>query len=113
MAWWSYDTVRRHAPRLAFLRDSASGMRKRRAVEPVLLIVAGLVFLVLVGYGVWLLQLERGARALARGDVERATELYASAEGPFHSILARLFPDQYGRVLFPKINVLYNRGKIS
>src|ERR687895_40507 len=105
--WLSSNIVGGYASRLASLRDSASAMFKRRWVRPIILTLAGLVSIILLGYGIWLLQLERGARALAHGDVDRATELYVSAERPFHSALARFFPDQYARAVFPKINVLY------
>ena len=111
--WLSYDTVRGYAPRLAALRESAGGVFKRRRAGPIILTLAAFISVILLGYGIWLLQLERAARALAHGDVERATALYTSAERPFHSVLGRLFPEQYSRAVFPKINVLYNRGKIS
>jgi tetratricopeptide (TPR) repeat protein len=72
-----------------------------------------LLSLALIGYGSWLLQLDRGARAIDRGDLDAATEIYASAE---HSIagasaLASLFPDHYGRSVFPQVALLYRRGK--
>ena len=72
-----------------------------------------LISLLFLGYGLWLLQLERGARAQAHGELDRATALYASAEWPFRSFMARVFPDHYSRAVFPKIAVLYNRGKTS
>lgn len=70
-----------------------------------------LISLLCLGYGLWLLQLERGARAQAHGEFDRATALYAAAEWPFPPFMAQLFPDHYSRAVFPKIAVLYNRGK--
>jgi tetratricopeptide (TPR) repeat protein len=76
-------------------------------------ILAGvtLISLLFIGYGVWLLQLERGARAVERGDLEGAGKLYASAEAPFRSVLGRVFSDHYSRAVFPQIALLYRRGK--
>jgi len=73
--------------------------------------VIALLSLCLLGYGIWLLQLERGSRAVAHGELDAATEYYSSAERPFRSVLGRLFPEHYSRAVFPKIAVLYNRGK--
>jgi len=70
-----------------------------------------LISLILLGYGFWLLQLERGARAVAHGDFDAATDFYNAAERPFGSLMARAFPDHYSRVVFPKVAVLYNRGR--
>lgn len=72
-----------------------------------------LLSLLFMGYGVWLLQLERGASAVAHGELEAATDYYTSAERPFRFVLGWVFPDHYSRVVFPKIAVLYNRGKTS
>lgn len=104
-----------YASRLHFLKDSgiAAAVFRRRGARAAILAIFGLLSLLLLGYGGWLLQLERGARATAHGELERATELYASAERPFHSVLARAFPDHYSRAVFPKIALLYNRGKTS
>jgi len=70
-----------------------------------------LLSLFLLGYGLWQLQLERGARAAAHGELDTATAIYASAEWPFPSFLAQVFPDAYSRAVFPKIALLYSRGK--
>jgi tetratricopeptide (TPR) repeat protein len=79
------------------------------------IVVIGVLLLsvALVGYGAWLLQLERGARAADRGDVDAAANIYASAERPFTRIsaLAWLLPDQYSRSVFPQVALLYRRGK--
>lgn len=77
--------------------------------------VAGvaLISLLCLGYGLWLLQLERGARAQAQGEFDRAIAFYTAAEWPFPPFMARFLPDHYSRAVFPKIAVLYNRGKTS
>src|SRR5688500_18081941 len=102
--WLGYETLRGHAPRLASFRNWGSDVLERSWIGSIILAVAGLLSVLLLGYGIWLLLLERGARALAHGEADRASELYTSAERPFHSVLARLFPDQYSRAVFPKIN---------
>lgn len=106
---------------IARLQDSAALKRLSSLQLPALLeerwarrsTVAAIVMLSLffLGYGCWLLQLERGARAVAHGDLQRAVAIYDAAEWPFPSVLARIFPDGYGRAVFPKIGALYNSGK--
>lgn len=72
-----------------------------------------LLSLALLAYGVWLLQLERGARATTRGELDAATAIYAGAERPFTYLpfLARLSSGHYSRVVFPQVALLYARGK--
>lgn len=72
-----------------------------------------LLSLALAGYGAWLLQLERGARAAARGELDAAAASYAHAEQPFvlFSSLAQWFPEYYGRAVFPQVALLYARAK--
>ncbi len=89
----------------------SSDLLRRRWTGPAILAGICLLSLLLLSYGFWLLQLERGARAVAHGEIDAAADLYASAERPFHSILARIFPDQYSRTVFPQVALLYNRGK--
>ncbi|HET7681505.1 MAG TPA: hypothetical protein VFK79_15380 [Xanthobacteraceae bacterium] len=88
-----------------------SGLARQRWVRLAGVASAVVISLLLLGYGIWLLQLERGARAVAHGELDTAAALYTSAEWPFPSFLARVFPDHYGRAVFPKIALLYNRGK--
>ena len=104
-----------YASRLYSLKGSgvSADTLRRRWTGPAILVGVSLLSLLLLGYGVWLLQLERGARAVARGELDAATDFYASAEQPFRSVLARFFPDHYSRVVFPQIALLYNRGKTS
>jgi tetratricopeptide (TPR) repeat protein len=108
----SSETFSGYASRLYSLKPTGAFFERRWARAATIASVA-LLSLLLLGYGVWLLQLERGARAVAHGDLDKATELYTSAERPFHSVLARAFPDHYSRAVFPKIALLYNRGKTS
>jgi hypothetical protein len=98
-----------YAAKLSSLRES--DIFEQRWVRRTCLAGVVLLSLIFLGYGFWLLQLERGARAAAHGDLDRAAALYSAAEWPFPSILARAFPDHYSRAVFPKIAMLYNRGK--
>lgn len=109
--WVSSDAFRSYATRIYSWKEP--GLLERRWTRIAAMAGMALVSLLLLGYGVWLLQLERGARAVAHGDFDAATDYYTSAERPFRSVLARVFPDHYSRVVFPKIAVLYNRGKTS
>jgi tetratricopeptide (TPR) repeat protein len=105
----SSDALSSYASRLYSLKQS--DLFRRRWIRVATVGGIALLSLVLLGYGVWLLQLERGARAVAHGELDAATDYYTSAERPFRSVLGRLFPGQYSRAVFPKIAVLYNRGK--
>ena len=109
----SLSSVRNHASRLLSSKAwcACSDILRRRWTGTAVLGGVLLVSLLFLGYGIWLLQLERGARAVAPGDLDTAADLYASAERPFHSVLSRLFPDHYSRTVFPQVALLYNRGK--
>lgn len=107
------NAFRRYASRLSSTTGwrISSDILRRRWTGPAILVAAGLLSLLLLAYGIWLLQLERGARAVAHGELDAAADIYASAERPFHSVLSRLFPDHYSRTVFPQVALLYNRGK--
>lgn len=109
--WVSSEAFAGYASRLRSVGDSGAAVFQRRWVGRAVLAAFGLLSLLLLTYGVWLLQLERGARAVAHGELEQASQLYTSAERPFHSVLARAFPDHFSRAVFPKIALLYNRGQ--
>src|SRR5437762_7837130 len=68
-------------------------------------LVGGVLFvcLALIGVGLWLLTLQRAARAAERGNLERAAALYAAAERPFIGPLAQALPGPYGRALFAQV----------
>lgn len=80
-----------------------------------------LVFLVLIfvlsagliSYAWWLFQIEKGHRALRRGDYQTASEIYQAAEGPFRRFpwLAQLLRDDYQRSVFSQVGVLYAEGR--
>ncbi len=93
---------------------SGNALVHRWAV-PAALIGVLLLSLALLGYGSWLLQLERGARAVERGELDAASDIYASAERSLAgaSAFAWLFPDHYSRSVFPQVALLYGRGKID
>jgi tetratricopeptide (TPR) repeat protein len=105
----SSDALSGYASRLYSLRGSHFLEQRWARVTAVTGIAV--VSLLFFGYGLWLLQLERGARAVAHGELDAATDYYTSAERPFRSALGWLFPGHYSRAVFPKIAVLYNRGK--
>jgi tetratricopeptide (TPR) repeat protein len=109
----SSDVLRGYASRLSFPKNwrPPAGLLTRRWAGPAILGGVALISLLFIGYGIWLLQLERGARAVERGDLEAAGEFYASAETPLRSLLGRAFPDHYARAVFPQIALLYRRGK--
>lgn len=105
----SSETLKNYASRLfSFRMPAFLEERWARRTSIAAIIILSLVFL---GYGFWLMQLERGARAVAHGDLEKAASIYGAAEWPFPSLLARAFPDGYSRAVFPKMGALYNRGK--
>ncbi len=111
----SLDAFRDHASKLLSSKAwrACSDILRRRWTGVAILSGVLLISLLFLGYGIWLLQLERGARAVAHGELDTAADLYASAERPFHSVLSRLFPDHYSRTIFPQVALLYNRGKTN
>jgi tetratricopeptide (TPR) repeat protein len=82
-------------------------------VRPAILIVVLLLSLALLAYGAWLLRLERGARAAERGELDAATNIYASAERWIAPAFASLFPGHYSRSVFPQVGLLFNQGKVD
>src|SRR5690349_12145389 len=105
----SSGALKNYASRLSsFQMPAFLEERWARRTCVALVVLLSLFFL---GYGVWRLQLDRGARAVAHGELERAASIYSSAEWPFPSVMARVSPDGYSRAVFPKIGALYNRGK--
>lgn len=66
----------------------------------------------LFAYAWWLFQLESGNRAVHRGDAKTASRMYASAETPFLRApwLARLVSDDYRKLVFNRVSILYGEG---
>lgn len=105
----SSEALKNYASRLSSLQLPA--LFEERWARRSMVAAIVLLSLYFIAYGFWLLQLERGARAVAHGDLPRAASIYSAAEWPFPSVLARVFPDGYSRAAFPKIGALYNSGK--
>jgi tetratricopeptide (TPR) repeat protein len=85
----------------------------KRVLWPVLL--AAILFLSMgsLAYGWWLFQIERGNRASREGDAQSAARYYQEAEAPFRRLpwLAHLVRDDYERLTFNQIRLLYLRGQ--
>lgn len=66
-----------------------------------------------LAYAWWLLQIDRGNRASRKGDLETAAAIYQGAEAPFRRLpwLALLLRDDYRRLTFNQIRLLYERGQ--
>lgn len=85
----------------------------KKLLWPVLL---ALIFVLSVGsitYAWWLYQIERGERASRRGDLLSAAEMYQSAEAPFRRLpwLAQLVREDYQRLTFDQVRLLYANGQ--
>lgn len=91
--------------------NSGSASFRQRLKGPAIFGGILLLFLAVAAYGLWLLQLERGARAAARGDLETAARIYNTAERSVPWFVARVFPDHYARPIFAQVALLYNTGK--
>lgn len=67
----------------------------------------------LMGYAWWLFQIERGDRALRRGDYGTATEIYETAQAPFLRLplLASVVKEDYRRLVFTQAAALYKEGR--
>lgn len=88
-------------------------MPLKKLTWPAVMVV---VFFVSAGslyYSWWLFQIERANLALRKGDTQRAMERYRGAEAPFRRfpLLARVLRDDYKKLVFNEINVLYAEGK--
>ncbi|MEA2992875.1 MAG: hypothetical protein QOD40_1795 [Alphaproteobacteria bacterium] len=95
------------------MRNISGSVPAHRWVRPAILIVVLLLSLALLAYGAWLLRLERGARAAERGELDAATNIYASAERWIAPAFASLFPDHYSRSVFPQVALLYSQRKVD
>lgn len=85
----------------------------KKLLWPVLL---ALIFVVSVGsitYAWWLYQIERGDQASRKGEHLAATEIYNAAEAPFRRFpwLAHLLRDDYRRLTFNQVRLLYANGQ--
>ena len=85
----------------------------KKLLWPVLL---ALVFVLSVGsitYAWWLYQIESGNRAARKGEHLAAAEIYHIAEAPFRRLpwLAHLLRDDYQRLTFNQVRLLYTNGQ--
>jgi len=77
-----------------------------------------LVFLIsagLMGYGWLTFELDRGQKALAKGDLAGAMEAYARAERPFQELpwLAQLLPEEHKQASLNQVAILYRQRRNS
>ena len=75
-----------------------------------------LVFLIssgLIAYGWLMLQFDTAQKALRRGDLSQAMEIYAPVETAFHKIpwLPDLLKSEYKHLSFNQVSVLYSQSK--
>jgi tetratricopeptide (TPR) repeat protein len=75
-----------------------------------------LVFLIssgLIAYGWLMLQFDTAQKALRRGDLAQAMEIYAPVEAAFHKIpsLPDLLKNEYKHLSFNQVSVLYSQRK--
>jgi tetratricopeptide (TPR) repeat protein len=79
---------------------------------PVLLILIFLCSAGLIGYSWLVFQMSRGVAAVRHGELEKAAAILELAETPFRTIpwLARILEDDYNRLIFDQINVLFAQG---
>ncbi|HEY6400510.1 MAG TPA: hypothetical protein VI479_03825, partial [Blastocatellia bacterium] len=66
----------------------------------------------LIGYSWMVFQMSRGVAAARQGELEKAAAILESAETPFRTIpwLSRILEDDYNRLIFDQVNVLFARG---
>jgi len=85
----------------------------RKFIWPAFLILIFLLSTGLISYTWWLFQIERGNRALRRGEGRTATEIYQSAEAFLGRVpwLAHLFRSDYQKLIFNQVGILYALGR--
>ena len=77
------------------------------------LVLLFILSLGLITYGGWLYQVETGNHALRNGDRQSAAEIFRAAEAPFRTVpwLGRVLKDDYRKLVFNQIGVLYSVGR--
>jgi tetratricopeptide (TPR) repeat protein len=67
----------------------------------------------LIGYSWLVFQMSRGVAAARHGELETAAASFDLAETPFHAIpwLAQFLEDDYNRLIFDQVNVLFTQGE--
>jgi tetratricopeptide (TPR) repeat protein len=76
------------------------------------LIVVFLCSAGLIGYSWMVFQMSRGVAAVRQGELEKAAAIFELAETPFRTTpwLARVLANDYNRLIFDQVNVLFGQG---
>jgi tetratricopeptide (TPR) repeat protein len=76
------------------------------------LIVVFLCSAGLIGYSWMVFQMSRGVAAVRQGELEKAAAIFELAETPFRTTpwLARVLENDYNRLIFDQVNVLFGQG---
>ncbi len=84
----------------------------KKFIWPAFLVLIFVLSVGLITYGWWIFQVERGHQALRRGDTKTAAEIFSSAEAPFERFpwLTRLVREDYQRLVFNQVGILYAKG---
>jgi tetratricopeptide (TPR) repeat protein len=66
----------------------------------------------LIGYSWLVFQMSQGVAAARQGELEKAAAILELAETPFRTIpwLARILEDDYNRLIFDQVNLLFAQG---
>jgi tetratricopeptide (TPR) repeat protein len=85
----------------------------KKLFRPVFLVLIFFLSAGLISYTWWLFQIERGNRALRRGESLSAAEIYQSAEAFLGRVpwLATLFRSDYQKLIFNQVGILYALGR--
>jgi len=67
----------------------------------------------LIGYSWLVFQISRGIAAAHHGELEKAAATFELAETPFRTVpwLSRILEDDYQRLIFDQVNVLFAQGE--
>jgi len=85
----------------------------KKFISPAFLVLIFLLSAGLISYAWWLFQIERGNRALRRGESLTAAEIYQSAEAFLGGVpwLAHFFKSDYQKLIFNQVGILYALGR--
>ena len=85
----------------------------RKFFWAVFLILVFLCSAGLIGYSWLVFQISRGVAAARHGELETAAGFFELAETPFRKVpwLSRILRDDYGRLTFDQVNVLFAQGE--
>ncbi|MBI4488217.1 MAG: hypothetical protein HY694_03970 [Deltaproteobacteria bacterium] len=85
----------------------------KKFIWPFILLLILVLSAGLISYAWWLFQIEKGHRTFRRGDNQTASEIYQAAEAPFRTVpwLAQLLRDDYQRLAFSQVGLLYAEGR--